>query len=96
MHEARVDKSVIRIQSAHNWPERIIFDTNLPTIIPPASQVLPNNPITHPREAIAGPNVVSQQTLKHSEPVKAKRKVARRAATRMAAYRTDREAPAGW
>jgi hypothetical protein len=42
IHEARLDRSVIRIQSAHNWPERTVFNTNLPTIIPPSSQI-PNN-----------------------------------------------------
>jgi len=33
--EARVDKSIIRIKSAHKWPERIIIDTSLPTIASP-------------------------------------------------------------
>jgi hypothetical protein len=30
--EARVDKSVIRIKSAHKWPAPIVIDTSLPTI----------------------------------------------------------------
>jgi len=30
-----VDKSVIRIHSDRKWPERIVFDTNQPTLIPP-------------------------------------------------------------
>src|SRR6478672_13528433 len=34
--EARVDKSIIRIKSAHKWPEPIVIDTSLPTIVPPA------------------------------------------------------------
>jgi len=29
-----VDKSVIRIRSDRKWPERVVFDTNLPTIVP--------------------------------------------------------------
>lgn len=33
---AGVDKSIIRIQSGHKWPEAIVFDTNLPAIPPPA------------------------------------------------------------
>jgi hypothetical protein len=33
--EARVDKSIIRIKSTHKWPELIIIDTSLPTIVPP-------------------------------------------------------------
>jgi hypothetical protein len=32
--EASVDKSVIRIHSDRKWPERVVFDTSLPTIIP--------------------------------------------------------------
>ena len=35
--EASVDKSVIRIHSDRKWPERIVFDTSLPTIIPAAT-----------------------------------------------------------
>src|SRR2546423_10015720 len=30
-----VDKSVIRIHSDRKWPERIVFDTSQPTLIPP-------------------------------------------------------------
>jgi hypothetical protein len=33
--EAGRDKAVIRIQSDRKWPERVVFDTNLPTIVPP-------------------------------------------------------------
>jgi hypothetical protein len=33
--EARVDKSMIRIKSAHKWPETIVIDTSLPRIVPP-------------------------------------------------------------
>src|ERR1700716_4674562 len=32
--EAGVDKSTIRIHSDRKWPERIVFDTTLPTIVP--------------------------------------------------------------
>jgi hypothetical protein len=28
------NKSIIRIQSDRKWPERVVFDTSLPTIIP--------------------------------------------------------------
>lgn len=33
---ADVDRSAIRIHSRHKWPEAIVFDTSLPTIVPPA------------------------------------------------------------
>jgi hypothetical protein len=32
---AEVDKSTIRIHSDRKWPERVVFDTSLPTIAPP-------------------------------------------------------------
>ena len=41
-----IDKSIIRIKSAHKWPEKIVLDTSQPTIIPlavaepPATQSL--------------------------------------------------------
>ena len=30
-----IDRQVIRIHSDQKWPERVVFDTNLPTITPP-------------------------------------------------------------
>jgi hypothetical protein len=48
--EARVDKSIIRIKSAHKWPEPIVFDTSLPTIVPPPLPVVANAPVTTSRE----------------------------------------------
>jgi hypothetical protein len=32
--ETGVNKSIIRIHSDRKWPERVVFDTNLPTIVP--------------------------------------------------------------
>jgi hypothetical protein len=32
--DAGVDKSVIRIHSDRKWPERVVFDTSIPTIVP--------------------------------------------------------------
>jgi hypothetical protein len=32
--DARVDKPIIRIHSDRKWPEPVVFDTSLPTIIP--------------------------------------------------------------
>jgi hypothetical protein len=32
--EPGIDKSVIRIQSDRKWPERVVFDTSQPTIVP--------------------------------------------------------------
>jgi hypothetical protein len=38
--EAGPNKSVIRINSDRKWPERVVFDTNMPTIIPPIAPAL--------------------------------------------------------
>jgi hypothetical protein len=98
MREARVDKSIIRIQSAHKWPEAIVFDTSLPTIVPPPLPRLANVPVANqPLEAFAQLKQPSQQISKPA-PAKAKRKLARRVpATRVAVYPAAPEAwPAGW
>ena len=38
--ESGSNKSVIRINSDRKWPERVVFDTNMPTIVPPITPVL--------------------------------------------------------
>ncbi|MEA2863832.1 MAG: hypothetical protein QOC84_1788 [Bradyrhizobium sp.] len=37
---ADVDRQVIRIHSDRKWPDRIVFDTNVPTISPPPAQTV--------------------------------------------------------
>lgn len=39
---ADADRTVIRLHSAHKWPERIVIDTSLPTIVPPPAKVADN------------------------------------------------------
>jgi len=41
---ADVDRTVIRLHSAHQWPERIVIDTSLPTIVPPPAKVADSLP----------------------------------------------------
>jgi hypothetical protein len=99
MREARVDKSIIRLQSAHKWPEPIVFDTSLPTIVPSPLPVIAAAPAANPpREALAQLVEPSRPAAKQSEPKKAKRKFASRARpARMAAYRAMPELqPAAW
>jgi hypothetical protein len=45
------NKPVIRISSDRKWPERVVFDTNLPTIVPPASR---QAQLAAPAQAVAG------------------------------------------
>ena len=84
--EAGPDKPVIRINSDRKWPERVVFDTNMPTIVPPVAPAL-----VAKAEAAAAVAEVSAQArglqafaqLKPSEPSKPepkplhKRKVAK-------------------
>ena len=48
-----VDRSVIRIQSRHKWPEAVVFDTSLPTIVPPAALTASAAVEKPPRDAFA-------------------------------------------
>jgi hypothetical protein len=94
--EAQIDKSIIRIKSVHKWPERINFDTNLPTIVPPTLSA--QTPIFNkPREAFAQLNARSQEARKPSSEIPRRRvakhvRVARIEASQPIAERV----PAGW
>lgn len=37
--EASLNKEILRIRSARKWPQKIVFDTNIPTIVPPPALV---------------------------------------------------------
>jgi hypothetical protein len=56
---ADVDRTVIRLRSAQRWPERIVIDTSLPTIVPRPVKVADNLPersppdVRSPKEAYA-------------------------------------------
>src|SRR5882724_4844585 len=71
--EAGSNKSVIRISSDRKWPERVVFDTNMPTIVPAIAPAL-----VAKAEAAAPVAEVSAQArglqafaqLKPSEPTK--------------------------
>jgi hypothetical protein len=92
--EARVDKSIIRIKSAHKWPEPVVFDTSLPKIVQPPLPVLAEAPvINQPRQTLAQLISPLPKALEYRAPVRVKRDVAKQARpTRMAAYRAPQEA----
>jgi hypothetical protein len=96
--EARVDKSIIRIKSAHKWPEPVIIDTNLPTIVPPPLPVFAKAPIVKPpQEAFARMDSPLPKISEYPVPTRAKRKVAKVLSTRLVANQAPTEAtPAGW
>jgi hypothetical protein len=37
--EASLDRQILRIRSAQKWPQKIVFDTNIPTVVPPPAAV---------------------------------------------------------
>ena len=97
--EARFDRSIIRVQSAHRWPERIVFDASLPTIAPPPAPVAAEAPVIAkaPREAFAQVNASTLKVTENTSPIRTKRKyVSRAPPTRVAAYRPSEALPAGW
>ena len=94
--EAQVDRSIIGIKSAYKWPEPVIIDTNLPTIVP-SLPVLTKAPIINqPQDTFAQLKSPLPKASEYS--VRAKRKVAAQIRpARIAAYRAIPEAlPAGW
>ena len=98
---AEADMPIIRIKSDRKWPERIVFDTSAPTIVPQKSPVIADAPVTNPpREAFALLNAPVPEVSVTPLPVKTKRKIAKRAPpSRWTAYRPAARAealPAGW
>ena len=52
-----LDRAVIRIKSAHKWPEKIVLDTNQPTIAPQAVEEPPAaQPVRLPPDEAADPS----------------------------------------
>src|SRR5260221_11772355 len=97
------NKPTIRIKSDqdHKWPARIAFDTSAPTIVVRMPPVVADAPVTNPqREAFALLSAPAPEVSETPLPVRAKRKVAKRAPhSRWTAYRPAARAealPAGW
>jgi hypothetical protein len=53
------DKSIIRIHSDRKWPERVVFDTSLPTIVPALAAKAEVN-----KAAVAAPAAVAELSAK--------------------------------
>ena len=65
-----IDRAVIRIKSAHKWPEKIVLDTSQPTIAPPAVEEPPpaQSVRLSPDEARDQSNLVALAQLKPDTP----------------------------
>ena len=59
MERSHVDSPVIRIHSDRKWPERIVFDTTLPTIVPVQASIA--------EDCAASPATVTDASAKERE-----------------------------
>ena len=81
---ATVDKSTLRIKSEQKWPERIVFDTTQPTIVPKATQTQAALPASEAAPEITATARVRETFAqfvpvepKKAEPTAKKRKIAK-------------------
>jgi len=62
-----IDRAIIRIKSAHKWPEKVVLDTSQPTIAPPAVEEAQSVPLP-PGEAGDQSNLEALTQLKPDTP----------------------------
>jgi hypothetical protein len=94
-----IDAATIRIESARKWPERVVLDTNQPTILPPSVEAapiqqlaerLPNEETDRTRVAslvdpMAEPKPIALPIAADHPPIRARRKRVRAAPSAHAA-----------
>jgi hypothetical protein len=87
VQETSIDRDILRIRSAQRWPQKVVFDTNLPTIVPP--QAVANVP----PPAVAMPVVEKPALTAFAEmkPAAQPQGLARKAVVK---HRASRPAPA--
>jgi hypothetical protein len=66
---AEVDKTVIRIQSARQWPDAVVFDTDRPVISAPVS-VAEAAPVEAPTPAVETPTRQAFAQLAPAAPIR--------------------------
>ena len=59
MERAHVNSPIIRIQSERKWPERIVFDSTLPTIVPAQTAIV--------EDRVSSPATVAGVAVKERE-----------------------------
>src|SRR6266702_1523918 len=94
-----IDAATIRIESARKWPEKVVFDTNQPTISPPSIEAVPTQELVErlPDEKVdrtrvdsladsmAEPKPDARPIVADHLPMRAKRKRARAAPSALVA-----------
>jgi len=105
---ADVDRTVIRLHSLHKLPERIVIDTSLPTIVPPAATIaaaVSPPKARSPRDAFAlatpeAPPTEAAPSTTAQKPVRKRRtRTMRPTAEPVASYEVSgfhETVPAGW
>jgi hypothetical protein len=85
----QTDKTIIRIKSTHKWPAKVVLDTSLPAILPPAGEV---SQIAQPtaRSADDWKNFGVFAALKSVEQTEDRRPTARAKHTRARVGRSNR------
>ena len=88
--ESSLDKQILRIQSAQKWPQKIVFDTSIPTIVPPPPLVASLPPVPPP--PLKAAEALNKTVLNaHAEAKPAEK--AQRPPRKVARHRTYRPAP---
>src|SRR3974377_896706 len=67
---ATTDLSMIRIRSDHKWPERVVFDTSLPTITHPST---PMRVVTIPPAAEGSEKAGLRESIAQAQPADLKK-----------------------
>jgi hypothetical protein len=86
-NHADVDRSTIRIHSAHKWPQAVVIDTTQPTIVPPpvktvaAQPPAPKSAHGSAHDAYAMATEAAAAAPKPAEPVKTTKPHVRRTRT---------------
>jgi hypothetical protein len=93
-----LDKSILRIRSAQKWPQKVVFDTSIPTIVPPPALVAEAPPPPPPFKAAEARNKSAEESVlnAHAEakPAKAKAPARKVAEVRRRIYRAAPYGPA--
>jgi hypothetical protein len=68
-----IDRTVVRIRSDQKLPERVVYDTSLPTIVPPAAVTAQVAPAAPPAVADATAQARVRETFAQFVPAEAKK-----------------------
>jgi hypothetical protein len=87
--ETALDKEILRIRSAQKWPQKIDFDTSIPTVVPPPALVASVPPA--PPSPLKAAEALNKSALNAHAEAKPVQTPPRRVAA--AKHRTYRPAP---